>query len=82
MKVMLFTSLLFLFEFKLLTIIMIHFNPKPRILAARMSDTKWTVSKTLVTADVCEVLTVGLRQCAHLLSVSPNNTKFIPILIR
>lgn len=61
---------------------MIHFNPKPRILAARMRNTKWAISKTLVTADICEVLAVGLKQHMRLVSVSPNNTTFISILVR
>ena len=44
-----------------------------------MSGTKWAVSKTLVTADICEKLTVSIKQFMHLLTESPNNTNVIPI---
>lgn len=41
---------------------MIYFNPKPRIFAAHGVAHKWAFSDCWVTADICEVLTVGLRQ--------------------
>lgn len=82
MKIMSFISLLFLFEFKLLIIIMIHFSLKRRISVARVSGIKWAISKVLVTADICEVLIAGTRQYMHLLTVSSNDANVIPILLR
>lgn len=44
-----------------------------------MSGTKWAISRTLVTADICEGLTVSIKQFMHLLTESPGDTNIIPI---
>ena len=58
---------------------MIYFNPKTIILAA--SITKWAVSKILVTAAICEVLTEAIRQCVDSLTEFPTPTTFTLILL-